>query len=70
VRHTTARGIADQLAAAIDRGDYRPGERLPSILKLSEAHASDMVTARRALRLLADDAHAVHVERKGWFATG
>jgi DNA-binding GntR family transcriptional regulator len=27
-------------------------------------------TARRALRLLADDGHAVHVERKGWFATG
>lgn len=66
----SARAIAAALADAIERGDIRPGARLPSILRLSEAHGSTIETAARALRLLADAGHAVHVAGKGWFTPG
>jgi DNA-binding GntR family transcriptional regulator len=58
------------VAAEIERGAYGPGDRLPSILRLSEAHAASTVTAVRALRLLADAGHVVHVAGEGWFAAG
>jgi GntR family transcriptional regulator len=60
--------IAECLRDAIARGDYQPGARLPSILRLSEAHGTALTTAARALRLLVDSGHAVHVAGKGWFA--
>ena len=60
--------IAAAVLAAIERGEIGPGARLPSILKLSEAYGTTTGTAARALRLLADAGHAVHVAGKGWFA--
>jgi DNA-binding GntR family transcriptional regulator len=62
--------IAESLRDAVERGDYQPGARLPSILRLSEAYGTSLGTALRALRLLADAGHAVHVAGKGWFTPG
>ena len=66
----SARAIAAAVAAAIDQGEITPGARLPSILRLSEAHAASAETALRALRLLTEAGRAVHVAGKGWFAAG
>jgi GntR family transcriptional regulator len=64
----SAKQVAAAVLEAIERGDYAPGARLPSILRLSEAHGADLGTAGRALRLLAEAGHAVHVAGKGWFS--
>jgi GntR family transcriptional regulator len=64
----SAREIAAAVRDAIERGEISPGAKLPSILRLSEAHGADLGTAGRALRLLVDAGHAVHVAGKGWFA--
>lgn len=45
--------IADELQAAIERGDYAPGARLPSLPSLAREYAVSVVTAREAVRLLA-----------------
>jgi GntR family transcriptional regulator len=66
----SSKAVAAALLAAIERGEYRPGDRLPSILKLSEAHGSTTGTANRALHLLESAGYAVRVAGKGWFAGG
>jgi len=66
----SSRVIAAAVLEAIERGEFAPGARLPSILKLSEAYAATTGTAAKALRLLAETGRAVHVAGKGWFAAG
>lgn len=66
----SARAIAAAVLAEIERGAYGPGERLPSILRLSEAYAATTGTAAKALQLLADAGRVVHVAGKGWFTPG
>jgi len=48
-----------QLAAIIrgqvQRGELRPGERLPSILSLSGEYGMSQVTVKKALRVLRDE---------------
>jgi GntR family transcriptional regulator len=70
VPRVSSAAIAEAVAAAIERGEIAPGARLPSILRLSEAHATTTGTGARALQLLAEAARAVHVAGKGWFAAG
>ncbi|MDX5566618.1 GntR family transcriptional regulator [Streptomyces sp. ID05-04B] len=49
---TKAQQIAAELKAAIDRGDYRPGDRLPGESALAAQHGVSDLTARRALKIL------------------
>ncbi|WP_043479836.1 GntR family transcriptional regulator [Streptomyces collinus] len=49
---TKAQQIADELKAAIERGDYRPGDRLPGENTLAEQYDVASLTARRALKIL------------------
>lgn len=46
------RQVACQLADAIRRGEYAPGERLPSIIDLTQAAGIARYTARKALHVL------------------
>ncbi|WP_049573233.1 GntR family transcriptional regulator [Nocardiopsis sp. SBT366] len=54
-RPPPSRRIADQLRAAIQDGDLRPGGRLPSERELAEAHGTARNTAREAIRILAEE---------------
>jgi GntR family transcriptional regulator len=47
--------IADELKAAIERGDYRPGDRLPGENALAPQYGVAVMTARRALRALTNE---------------
>ncbi|MGW1534468.1 GntR family transcriptional regulator [Streptomyces aureus] len=49
---TKAEQIADTLKAAIQHGDYGPGDRLPGEKALAEQHGVATLTARRALGIL------------------
>ncbi|MGW5284685.1 GntR family transcriptional regulator [Streptomyces collinus] len=49
---TKAQQIADELKAAIERGDYGPGDRLPGENALAEQYDVASLTARRALKIL------------------
>lgn len=44
--------VRDQLEAAIDRGDYKPGDRLPSERELVELLGVSRVSVREAIRSL------------------
>jgi DNA-binding FadR family transcriptional regulator len=44
--------VRDQLEAAIERGDYKPGERLPSERELVELLGVSRVSVREAIRSL------------------
>ena len=54
--------IRDHLSAAIARGHYRPGDRLPTEAQLSERFGVNRHTVRRALAALAEDG-TVHARR-------
>ncbi|MER6466436.1 GntR family transcriptional regulator [Streptomyces sp. NPDC001228] len=49
---TKAQQIADDLKAAIERGDYGAGDRLPGEKALAEQHEVAGLTARAALKIL------------------
>ncbi len=46
--------LADEVAAAIEAGTYRPGDRIPSVRALRERHAVSVSTVLEALRVLED----------------
>jgi DNA-binding transcriptional MocR family regulator len=46
--------VADALAAQIQAGTYRPGDRIPSVRKLRDQHQVSLTTALGALRALED----------------
>ncbi|MFJ4585112.1 GntR family transcriptional regulator [Streptomyces echinatus] len=52
VQLTKAQQIAAELKAAIERGDYGPGDRLPGESALAAQHGVADLTARRALKIL------------------
>lgn len=47
--------IATILREAIERGDYPPGRQIPSETRLMQEHGVARLTARKAVRLLADE---------------
>jgi len=50
----TYREIADDLAARIVRGDWAPGDRLPSTTAIADEYGVSEATGYRALVLLVD----------------
>jgi GntR family transcriptional regulator len=50
-----SRRIADELRHAIARGDFAPGEKLPSERELASHYGTARNTAREAIRLLSED---------------
>ncbi|MEV6813879.1 winged helix-turn-helix domain-containing protein [Micromonospora sp. NPDC051296] len=48
------RRIANDIAAKIKSGEFKPGDKLPSTRELAEAYQVHMNTASRALSLLHD----------------
>jgi DNA-binding GntR family transcriptional regulator len=56
--------IAADLRAAIESGQYRPGDALPSINQLAQEYGVAKTTAQKALRVLKDEGLAVG--RHGW----
>lgn len=56
--------IAAELRARIEAGEYRPGDALPSITRLSQEYGVAKTTAQKALRLLIDEGLARGVQ--GW----
>lgn len=51
---TAYRRLADALWARIGSGEWRPGERLPTVVQLAEEYEVASVTVRAALRLLSE----------------
>jgi GntR family transcriptional regulator len=62
--------LADILRAAIQRGDYAPGRPIPSETQLSQAHEVNRLTARKAVRVLADEGLVIVVPGRGSYVTG
>lgn len=46
--------VAERIAGLIDRGTFRPGERVPSVRKLAETQDVSIATALQAYRVLED----------------
>lgn len=51
-RRMTYREIADDLAARIKHGDYKPGEALPSYTELARLYSVSVSTAARVYVVL------------------
>lgn len=64
---TTA--IREELAGRIERGEWRPRERLPSEPELASAMGVSRATLREALRSLAEDGFVTRVQGSGTFVT-
>jgi|GEM_PF-1232914 len=63
------RQIAEVLRGRIKSGEYRPGQRLPSITTLMQEYGVAHLTANKALRLLAAEGHAELSPGMGFFVT-
>ena len=58
------RVIAGDLRARIEAGEFRPGDALPSITRLSQEYGVAKTTAQKALRLIVSEGLARGVQ--GW----
>jgi DNA-binding GntR family transcriptional regulator len=58
------RVIASDLRARIEAGEFRPGDALPSITRLSQEYGVAKTTAQKALQVLKDEGLARGVQ--GW----
>jgi len=47
----SSRQIADDLSARIRSGEYKPGEKLPSLREMAELYSVSVSTIQRALEL-------------------
>lgn len=64
------RQLAGKLRAAIQRGEIRPGEALPSLAYLQQETGLAVNTVRKAIALLADEGLVVTVQGRGTYAAG
>ena len=63
--------IAEDLAARIAAGEYKPGDRLPSTADLADLYSVSVTTAYRAVSLLRFQGVVVGSQGRGVFvATG
>lgn len=62
---TGYRAIADDLRAAITRGDYPPGTTIPTLTDLEDRYAVGKETVRRAVNVLRAEGLVVPVRRRG-----
>lgn len=46
--------VEAELRARIERGEWQPGERLPSVPNLAEQHKTSRATMNKVIRRLAD----------------
>lgn len=61
----SARQIADDLSDRIRRGDYTPGEKLPSLKEMAELYSVSVSTVQRAIELVRDRALIVGSQGRG-----
>ncbi|TQS24142.1 winged helix-turn-helix transcriptional regulator [Microbispora sp. KK1-11] len=59
--------VADHIAGRIERGDLKPGQRLPSELDLSEQYGVARMTVRRAMKELRERGLIRSVHGKGTY---
>ena len=59
--------LRDQIAAAIGRGELRPGARLPTMREVAVALAVDLNTVQRAYQALAEEGLLSTVQGRGSF---
>lgn len=59
--------LAEELAARIEQGLFRPGERLPSVRVLSQEHGVSLSTVQQAYRQLEDQGLATPRPKSGYF---
>ncbi|HXS06088.1 MAG TPA: GntR family transcriptional regulator [Rhizomicrobium sp.] len=59
--------LRDQIAAAIGRGELKPGERLATMREVAVALAVDLNTVQRAYQALADEGLLTMVQGRGSF---
>ncbi|WP_197528008.1 GntR family transcriptional regulator [Posidoniimonas polymericola] len=64
------RVVFDEIADAISRGDYAPGDRLPTEAGLSKQFAASRTTVARALRDLGHSGMVVRKQGSGTFVAG
>lgn len=64
------RQLAQQLRAAIARGDYRPGDRIPTEPQLIRRFGVSRITARQAVDALARERLVIRKQGKGTFVLG
>lgn len=63
----TYRQIADDITERIARGEYRPGQQLPSYTELAELYSVSVATAARAYGLLRDRGTVDSAAGRGMF---
>ena len=63
------RRIADELALAIERGEYKPGDALPTAVQLSARYGVHRHTVRQAFRFLASQGRVSVEQGRGTFVT-
>src|SRR5689334_10618031 len=66
-RRPPSRRIADELRAAIDRGDLAEGDRLPSERELARQYTAARNTAREAIGLLQSEGLVTAEHGRGVF---
>ena len=59
--------VADDVRDKIERGEYAPGQRLPTLDDLAAAHLVSLTVARKAVDLLKNQGLIVTVQGKGTF---
>jgi len=64
------RQLAERLRDAIARGDYRPGDRIPTEPQLIRRFGVSRITARQAVDALARDRLVIRKQGKGTFVAG
>lgn len=66
----TYRDIADDLAARIKAGEYKPGDKLPTYPQLADLYSVSYATAQRAITTLRDRGLARGEPGRGVFVEG
>jgi DNA-binding GntR family transcriptional regulator len=64
------RQLAQQLRGAITRGDYRPGDKIPTEPQLIRRFGVSRITARQAVDALAREKLVIRKQGKGTFVAG
>ena len=59
--------LRDQIAAAIGRGELKPGARLPTMREVAVALSVDLNTVQRAYQALAEEGLLATVQGRGSF---
>lgn len=61
--------LRQALAAELERGTWKPGERIPSEAQLSQIYGVSRITVRAAIEALAEEGALLRIQGKGTFVT-